>query len=320
MQAIKQFCIISILALLSTPCLQASTAAKPTISPAQKALFDSLRFSAPDLGAVQRCFTPANPNETADDGETALTMAVAKNTDRVDLLNALVKAGAEVDTMNAQGDTPLHVAAYQGNSECFKRLLSLKANPNVYNAARLTVLGLLVHKASGYYDLKARNNAVECIDALACNNTVDLDAAQNVAQGKDVTALCMACDKGNQRAFRLIVQAGADLYAGNPEGILRDKLKECSEKAAAASARRFDSVEEVNKQNETDKFQGMLDMLEIQKKMRLQITSACLEKSDHIGIPAIVALVQGYCSDDPKKGKSTATSEIPAKKLYYAAQ
>lgn len=79
--------------------------------------------------------------KTADaDGLTPLHLAAEDTDAGVDVATALIEAGADVNATDADGNTPLHTAASQGNTALIKLLLENGADRVAKNAAGETAL------------------------------------------------------------------------------------------------------------------------------------------------------------------------------------
>lgn len=99
------------------------------------ALRNAIRGGHPDIAEVLIA-RGASAKETGPDQTTVIHLAAAlregerRGTNRGDLIRKLAKAGAPIDSANAQGDTPLMLAV---RSEAFRHvevLLELGAKPN----------------------------------------------------------------------------------------------------------------------------------------------------------------------------------------------
>ena len=76
----------------------------------------------------------ANVNKTSNRLHSLTTPLIfAATHGHHSIVSVLIKAGAEVDTGDLQGNTPLFKAASYGHTECVERLLNAGANPNVKN-------------------------------------------------------------------------------------------------------------------------------------------------------------------------------------------
>ncbi|CAI8049813.1 Potassium channel AKT2 [Geodia barretti] len=71
---------------------------------------------------------------TSNGAEEAGDLSAAAMWGDKELLESLLKGGADPDFPNAQGDSALHEAAYYGEVECASILLDHKANVNIVGA------------------------------------------------------------------------------------------------------------------------------------------------------------------------------------------
>ena len=116
------------------------------------------RLDVADFGAVLRSGWGKDPPEGTGDkirkecdfmfkeipGVTVLHIASKKNNEP-EIINLLVKSGANVNAQDAEGFTPLHMAAIHGNLKIVKKLVDLEADVNIVttdgkNAAELAHL------------------------------------------------------------------------------------------------------------------------------------------------------------------------------------
>jgi len=132
-------------------------------------------------------------NATATDGSTALEWAVQR--DNASIVDALIRAGANVRAANAFGVQPVAIAAEKGNAEILRMLLSAGADPNAGLSAGETALMTA-----------ARTGKVDPIKAL-----LEYGADFNARDGRGQTALMWAAARNNADAIRLLVKAGADM-------------------------------------------------------------------------------------------------------------
>src|SRR5262249_40311866 len=108
----------------------------------------------------------------------------------------LLSKGASLNARQAQGRTPLYLAAMLGNSDPTMRLLLARgADPNLASVNGQTPLMM----AAG------RGN-VEALRLL-----VERGADVNSKDGAGETALMAACANGNARAVQLLIERGADV-------------------------------------------------------------------------------------------------------------
>jgi uncharacterized protein len=132
-------------------------------------------------------------NGTAADGMTALHWAVQH--DDVAMVESLIRAGANVQSVNRYGIRPLALAAVNGNAGTLKLLLDAGADPN----SGLSQDETAVMAA-------ARTGKVEPLKLLLAHG-----ANLNARDARGQTALMWAAAKNNGAAVRLLVEAGADI-------------------------------------------------------------------------------------------------------------
>ena len=179
--------------------------------------------------SAPRASVAADPNQTDPDGTTPLHWAVQQ--DRLDLVQALISAGATVNTKNRYGSTPLVLAATTGNASVAEALLKAGADVRVsvpetgsvlIAAARTgnpAVIQLLLaagadvnfsERYSGQTALmwaaaEGHSEAVKTL--LAGGAKVDAKAHDKK------TALFFAVRKGDIDSVRTLIDAGADVNA-----------------------------------------------------------------------------------------------------------
>jgi len=135
-----------------------------------------------------------DPNAADPDGTTALHWAV--QTDRVDLVDALISAGAKVKVTNRWGVTPLALAVTNGNPAITRALLKAGADPRAPVPG--TGTPLLTAARSGNPDV---------IKAL-------LDAgvkADEAEESSGQTALMWAASEDHPYAVKTLIARGADV-------------------------------------------------------------------------------------------------------------
>jgi ankyrin repeat protein len=138
----------------------------------------------------------ADVNAAALDGSTALHWAVQK--DAVDLVDVLLKAGANVKAENRYHVTPLTLACTNGNLAIVDRLLKAGADPNTALPGGETALMTA-----------ARTGKPEVIKALIAYGA-DPNAKES---SRGQTALMWAAGENNVAAIKVLVEAGADINA-----------------------------------------------------------------------------------------------------------
>ena len=137
----------------------------------------------------------ANTNIGELDGMTPLIIACRDG--EMEILKSLIGAGADVNQAMNNGQTPIMVACEEGNEEIFNVLKNSGASIHVRNTDSRTVL---MSACIG--------NNQPIIDQLLASG-VDLDA--RTTTDAKLTALTMACIKGNEGAVGSLLDNGAKL-------------------------------------------------------------------------------------------------------------
>lgn len=66
-----------------------------------------------------------------DKGESALHVAAALQTNGIECAQMLLKSGAQPNAQQTDGQTPLHIAARNGNADMIRLMLKEGANPQI---------------------------------------------------------------------------------------------------------------------------------------------------------------------------------------------
>ena len=170
----------------------------------------------------------ADVNITNKNKRTALMRACTKG--NKDAINVFLEAGADPNIADADGDTCLHYAAlHDCCTDVLQTIISHGADVNATNKKNVTALMTACHMANTdvinvLLKAGADPNITEC-NAGADPNIADVNgdtclyyAVQNDCCGvgvnapnnTNVTALMIACHKGNTDAIKLLLNAGAD--------------------------------------------------------------------------------------------------------------
>ena len=138
----------------------------------------------------------ADVNARQGDGATALHWAV--HLDVGDAVDLLLKAGAKADVADDTGATPLHLACLNRQGALVERLLEARANPNAANVSGETVLMTCARtgEAAGVRALVARGANVNAKEP-----------------GHDQTALMWAAAQAHPEAVDALLRGGADVRA-----------------------------------------------------------------------------------------------------------
>jgi ankyrin repeat protein len=119
-------------------------------------------------------------------------------------VDALIRAGADVNARNRFSSTPLYEAVLEGHTEVMRKLLKAKADPNVANEGGMTVLMFI-----------ARTPNVEAAEAL-------IKAGANVNAREPTrgqTALIFAAAQSQPGIVRTLMKAGADPEIRSPSNL-----------------------------------------------------------------------------------------------------
>ncbi|MDT8399373.1 MAG: ankyrin repeat domain-containing protein [Pseudomonadales bacterium] len=221
---------------------------------AQQTLVDLVRDGQREA-ALAAITSPDIDLEAAEpDGSTALLWATYA--DDLDLVRALLAAGARADISNRYGSSPLIEAVKLGNAELVRLLLDAGANPDSSNQDKQTALMLAAN--IGALDIARmlidHGANVNTIESFRGQTALMWAAAENhpavaellIEYGADVsvravhddwprqitsepraqfrqtgglTALLYATRSGCYRCAVAIVEAGADVNQANPDGI-----------------------------------------------------------------------------------------------------
>ncbi|BBN18397.1 hypothetical protein MPTK1_8g02160 [Marchantia polymorpha subsp. ruderalis] len=140
------------------------------------------------------------PNRPDEGGRTALHIAAAGG--RVEMVQALLEAGAAVDVLSKTGQTALLEAVYMGHSDVVKSLLERGADTEVRNLMGWTA----IHLAASWNHLD--------ILSLLIEKGAQLEARDS--EGR--TALHSAVTEGHVDCVKMLLDAGADKDARSVDG------------------------------------------------------------------------------------------------------
>jgi ankyrin repeat protein len=155
-----------------------------------------------DLATVRALIGKKNDvNATRVDGTTALHAAV--NADRLDVADALLRAGAQAAATDRYGITPLYLASLNGNADMIRRLLDAGVDPNSVDPGGESALMTA-----------ARTGAPAALRAL-----LERGAAIDAREPEfGQTALMIAVREDQQAAIDLLIEAGASPNAQTRKG------------------------------------------------------------------------------------------------------
>ena len=178
--------------LLSLAGVDAAGAAVP--------LIDAIK--AADKAAVRSLLDKrVDVNATEPDGTTALHWAA--HSDDSELVDLMIRAGANVKSANRYGVTPLWLACMNGNAASVEMLLKAGADPNTVSHEGETVLMTA-----------ARTGKVDAVNVL-----LRYGADVDVKEGwRGQTALMWAAAEGHPAVIRALVERGADIRVRSSGG------------------------------------------------------------------------------------------------------
>ena len=190
---------------------------------------------------------PVAGEELLDD----FAQAVAN--DRVDVVARLLARGMDANSVNADGDTMLCLAARNGNARTAQALLGARANPNQPNRFGDTPLMLASLKGdldivrilqSGGAAVNMRGWSPLIYAATGGHDDVVAfllahGADMNARAPNDTTALMMAIHEHHAGTARLLLARGADFRVRNQDGATAlDWAKKASEDDLVKELRR----------------------------------------------------------------------------------
>ena len=120
------------------------------------------------------------------------------NANHIELLKLLITAGADVDSTDKNGWTPLLSAAYNGNSDCVEQLLKAGADVNKSNSKKTPLI------------LAAEYGHCDCVEQL-----LKAGADVNKANSKKQTPLILAAEYGHCDCVEQLLKAGAEKNASD---------------------------------------------------------------------------------------------------------
>lgn len=166
-------------------------------------------LETPLMHAAESCYVDAippllkagaNPNIKNEDGNTPLIEATERGCDKI--VELLLQAKADPNMIDKNGNAPLHVAIKQEKLKVIPLLLKAKANPNIQNKFGNTPL----HNAAGdYYK--------EGLELL-----LKAKADPNIKNNSGDTALITLAKEGNEEGVDILLKAKANPNIQNREG------------------------------------------------------------------------------------------------------
>jgi ankyrin repeat protein len=170
------------------------------VASAQSRLIDAVK--ANDVAAVRGTLdTRVDVNAVQADGTTALHWAVDR--DSAEIVQLLIRAGANVKATNRYGSTPLWLASLNGNAATIGMLLEAGADANAASEEGETPLMVA-----------ARTGRIDAVNALLARG-----ADPNVKESwRGQTALMWAAAEGHAAVIDALVARGASVHARSNGG------------------------------------------------------------------------------------------------------
>jgi ankyrin repeat protein len=150
---------------------------------------------------------PMNADPTKRDafGKSALLLAVSMYEMKEEIIDLLLEHDkVNVDDVDEDGETALHLAVWNSNVDVFQKLLEKGANPNIFDKKGWSPL----HVAAG------EKNGNEIMDLLLAHSKVNVDDVD----GKGQTALHIAAYESNVNVVKSLINKGANLNAVDKSG------------------------------------------------------------------------------------------------------
>ncbi len=163
-------------------------------------------FKTTTAGQVRGCLNAGadiNVQNKNGEGETPLHYA-ARHNENPDVINILLKAGADINARNDNDVTPLHYAAY--NDE----------NPDVINT--LLNAGADINARDGYGGTPLHHAAYNNENPDVINALLNAGTNINARNNNDATPLHYAAANNNPDVINILLNAGADINARNKDG------------------------------------------------------------------------------------------------------
>jgi len=175
-------------------------AAGPAVAAGRVALVDAAERG--DLAAVRTLIGQrSDVNAAREDGLTALHAAV--NGERLDIVDALLKAGASASAKDRYGITPIYLASLNGSVPLIQRLLDAGADPNAADPGGETAL------------MTATRTGAVAAMRLLIQRGAQVDAREPEFQQ---TALMIAVREDHAPAVDVLLKAGASVNAQTRKG------------------------------------------------------------------------------------------------------
>src|SRR5688500_6798599 len=150
---------------------------------------------------AQRATVAPSAGAVEPDGTTPLHRAVHRND--LNAVDALIRAGADVNATNRYGVPPLSLAATNGNAAILERLLKAGANANATQSEGETAL------------MTAARSGVPAAVQVLLAHGADVNAKES---WRGQSALMWAAAEGHAETIQVLLEAGAQINARSNAG------------------------------------------------------------------------------------------------------
>ena len=137
-----------------------------------------------------------------------------------DIVDNLLKAGADPCAQDKLGNTPMHYACENGHLQCVRQLIATSQNPNgllqLPNSNSVIPLSMKTHSGRTILHIACKNSnvyvAAKLLEAGADSNVSDVFGFTPLSVRTDCggTILHVACQKGHVNLVKKLLKAGAD--------------------------------------------------------------------------------------------------------------
>ncbi|XP_048575718.1 transient receptor potential cation channel subfamily A member 1 [Nematostella vectensis] len=148
-----------------------------------------------------------SPNIT--DNENATPLHVACQSERLDIVDILLRYGGDPSQCDVEGCSPMHIAAREGRSDILRLLLDYARK---MGASYCDILNMDGQNTNSCLHIAVQHGHVEA--AKVC---IEYGADVSEAQSDLCTPLHVACSRGDFEMTHLLVTHGADLNAEDAE-------------------------------------------------------------------------------------------------------
>jgi ankyrin repeat protein len=152
----------------------------------------------------------ADVDSKNNDGNTPLHLAAIYGTPEI--VANLISKGADVDSKNNNGNTPLHLAAIHGTPEIVANLIEKRARVDSKNNNESTPLHLCWYNEDEEHGVKIAEKLIAAVPPEKRKQYL------NTKNKDGNTPLHRAAEYGKPELVKKLISKGADIYARNKDG------------------------------------------------------------------------------------------------------